>query len=120
MNAPTRWERSCVKRLRRGRWPLFTFTLRVRGSAAAPIRECGDAGRLYTGRVQVYNVTSRVVGCRFARRFARSQILYGGPACREDRWCTYRGWTCRHVAYRDESDIRCTKSGGRVVRWQYG
>jgi hypothetical protein len=41
MNAPTRWERACVKRLRAGRWPLFTFTLRARGSAAAPIRECG-------------------------------------------------------------------------------
>jgi hypothetical protein len=87
---------------------------------AAPIRECGDAGTLYGGQVRVYNVTSRVVGCRFARRFARAQIRHGGPACREDRWCSYRGWRCRHVAYRTESDIRCTKSGGRVVRWQYG
>jgi hypothetical protein len=92
----------------------------VAPAEAAPIRECGNAGTLYSGQVRVYNVTSRVVGCRFARRFARAQIRQGGPACREDRWCTYRGWRCRHVAYRAESDVRCTKSGGRVVRWQYG
>jgi hypothetical protein len=101
----------------------FTFWLRRVVSAAAPIRECGNAGTLYNGQVRIYNVTSRVVRCRFARRFARSQVRYGGPACREDRWCTYRGWRCRHIAYRTESDVRCTRFTAHavlVVRWQYG
>jgi hypothetical protein len=92
MNAPTRWERACVKRLRAGRWPLFTFTLRVRGSAAAPIRECGDI------RTDIYNVTSRVVSCRTARRLARRLVVI--PACTEDQLCRYRGWRCRNVPFR--------------------
>jgi hypothetical protein len=85
----------------------------------APIRECGDAGSAHGGNVLLYNVTSRNVACWKARRFARRQYLSGGPACREDRWCTYRGWLCRHVAYRYEADVRCT-NGDRVIRWQYG
>jgi hypothetical protein len=86
---------------------------------AAPIRECGDAGTLYNGQVSVYNVTSRNVPCPRARRFARRQVRYGGPACREDRFCTYRGWRCTHYSHRGESDVRCTRSSGRVVHWQY-
>jgi hypothetical protein len=114
--------RACSYPGRRNARRSFTFWLRrvAQAQAAAPIRECGDAGTLYNGRVRVYNVTTRVVRCRFARRFARRQIVYGGPACREDRWCTYRGWRCRHIASRSKSDVRCTKSGGGVVRWQYG
>jgi hypothetical protein len=117
-----RWRGRRMCAVGQGDAPRFTFRLRraARSRAAASIRECGGAGTLYNGQVRVYNVTSRVVSCRFARRFARRQILYGGPACREDRWCTYQGWRCRHIAYRAESDIRCSKSGGRVVRWQYG
>jgi hypothetical protein len=87
---------------------------------AAPIRECGDAGTFFNGAVSIYNVTSRVVPCPRARRFARRYYRYGGPACREDRYCTYRGWRCRNVAYREETDSRCTNSGGRVVRFQVG
>jgi hypothetical protein len=100
----------------------FTFWLRRVGQvqAAAPIRECGRAGTLYGGAVSVYNVTTRKVACQRARRFARRQILYGGPACREDRHCTYRGWRCTHFSYSSESDVRCTKPDGRVIRWQYG
>jgi hypothetical protein len=101
----------------------FTFWLRRTARSAQRIRECGNAGTLYRGQVRIYNVTSRVVRCRFARRFARSQVRNGGPACREDRWCTFRGWRCRHVAYRTESDIRCTRFTAHavlVVRWQYG
>ncbi len=113
--------RACSYPGKQGARRAFTFWLRrvSPAQAAAPIRECGRAGTLYNGQVSVYNVTSRNVPCPRARRFARRQILYGGPACREDRWCTYRGWRCRHVAYRAEVDIRCTKGGGRVVRWQY-
>jgi hypothetical protein len=93
-------------------------------ASAAPIRECGNAGTVYDGNVRIVNVTSRVVRCRFARRFARAQMLHAGPACREDRWCRFRGWRCRHIAYRETSDIRCTTVTGHerrvrpVVRWQ--
>jgi hypothetical protein len=87
----------------------------------APIRECGNAGRLYGGAIGIYNVTSRVVPCRPARRFARHYVRYGGPACAEDRYCTYRGWSCTNVGYRVggdyEVDSRCVK-GARVVRFQ--
>jgi hypothetical protein len=87
---------------------------------AAPIRECGDAGSFFGGAVRIYNVTSRVVLCPRARRFARRYFRHGGPACREDRYCTYRGWRCRNVASREETDSRCTNTGGRVVRFQVG
>jgi hypothetical protein len=98
----------------------FTFWLRRVGQAqaAAPIRECGRAGTLYEGAISVYNVTTRKVACPRARRFARRQILYGGPACREDRYCTYQGWRCTHFSYPRESDVRCTTPDGRVIRWQ--
>jgi len=87
---------------------------------AAPIRECGDAGSFFGGAVRIYNVTSRVLLCPRARRFARRYFRHGGPACREDRYCTYRGWRCRNVASREETDSRCTNTGGRVQRFQLG
>jgi hypothetical protein len=96
----------------------FTFWLRrvSRARAAAPIPECGDISR------HIYNVTSRVVRCRFARRFVRRVNVI--PACTEDQICHYRGWRCRQRGYRIpggyETDSRCTKSGGRVVRYQFG
>jgi hypothetical protein len=88
--------------------------LSVPRAEAAPIRECGNAGTLHDGQVRVYNVTSRNVVCPRARRFARNQMRYGGPACAEDRYCTYRGWRCTHFP----GDIRCTNSA-RVIHWHY-
>jgi hypothetical protein len=97
----------------------FTFWLRrVARSAQAPIRECGNAGTLYNGRVRLYNVTTRVVPCPRARRWVRRHMRTRSSACAEDRWCWYRGWRCRHIAYRAEGDVRCTR-GRRVIRWQY-
>jgi hypothetical protein len=95
----------------------FTFWLRRSGAAAtAPIRECGDVNR------SIYNVTSRVVSCRTARRLVRRLVIL--PGCTEDRYCHYRGWRCTQYGYRIprgyETDSRCTKPGGRVVRYQYG
>jgi hypothetical protein len=81
---------------------------------AAPIRECGNAGIVYDGHVRIFNVTSRNVACWKARRFARRQMLNAGPACREDRYCTSRGWRCTHFP----GDIRCVGTG-RVIRWHY-
>jgi hypothetical protein len=54
----------------------FTFWLgrASRARAAARIRECGDVNR------HIYNVTTRVVPCRFARRFAAPR--HHGPGLR--------------------------------------
>jgi hypothetical protein len=76
-------------------------------ATTAPVRECGDLpSRL------AYNITSRVVSCREARRVARAWTGTG-------RVTRVRGFTCR---YRDTGyeagDIRCTRSGDGVVRWQ--
>ncbi len=82
-------------------------------ASAAPIRECGS----YRDGAGIVSVTSRGVSCRTARRVAR----YSGPDRYVRRW-SWRGYSCRLLAseYR-YSDSRCTKSGGRVVRWQtYG
>jgi hypothetical protein len=89
------------------------------GSAvAAPIRECGnyDPGRGWTyrsvsGATPVYNLTTRNVSCRTARRFARR---YRGT----DTY--FPKWTCREVRYYESWQVRCTASGGRVIRWHGG
>lgn len=94
----------------------------VASSSASAIRECGNYGFTADGRgpmwtyravegAGTYNVTSRVVHCRTARRVA----LHAYPHH------AYRGWSCRYVSRAEEyADIRCTKPGGRVVRFQAG
>jgi hypothetical protein len=86
------------------------------------IHECGNYGFTADGDgpkwtyrqlegAGTYNVTSRVVRCRTARRVA----LHAYPGKR------YRGWRCRYVSHAEEfADVRCTKRGGRVVRYQAG
>jgi hypothetical protein len=133
VDTPTEGSRSPVRSRNRGprkeplKGKLAVLAVLVAGwggvtseAEAAPIRECGDAGSFFGGAVRIYNVTSRVVLCPRARRFARRYFRHGGPACREDRYCTYRGWRCRNVASREETDSRCTNTGGRVVRFQVG
>ena len=96
------------------------------GASAAPIRECGDWGDTGSGRLGwtfgkirgagIFNLTSRRVSCRTARRVAR----FSYPDRNVRRW-SWRGYSCRILASAHEySDQRCTKSGGRVVRWQSG
>ena len=103
---------------------MSLLILAVSGAAraAAPIHECGNWGWTADGDgpkwtyrpiqgAGTWNVTSRVVGCRTARRVA----LHAYPHHR------YRGWHCRYVSRGEEfADVRCTKSGGRVVRYQAG
>jgi hypothetical protein len=80
-------------------------------TAAAAIHECGDIARSGAGN---YNVTSRVVSCRYARQFVRS-----APG-RCYRRCRYHGFRCRVVRSAYEFvDIRCVR-GRAVVRWQSG
>jgi hypothetical protein len=91
---------------------------------AAPIRECGnfpDANGRWTydsiRGAGIYNVTTRRVRCARARDIVR-HIRFGRRAPFRPH---YPGWFCRYVHRAYESvDIRCTASGGRVVRWQAG
>ena len=43
------------------------------------------------------------MACPKARHFARNFVYYGGQetdfTCSEDRYCTFRGWDCRNVAF---------------------
>ena len=76
--------------------------------ASGAIKECGDLPSQ-----AAYNITSRSVRCKEARRVVRG---WGGRGN-----VTVRGLACR---YRDTGyeagDIRCTGSRGGVVRWQTG
>ena len=84
------------------------------------IQECGDYGAWGVGVGKVgwtyegvdgagiFNVTTRRVRCRVARRFVMN---YNGPG---------REWTCTEKNAWESSDTRCTASGGRVIRWQSG
>jgi hypothetical protein len=81
---------------------------------AAPIRECGDA-MAYS----VHNITARVASCATARRAARAiagNVLWycGNVSC---SWGSYY-CTQRYMPNRNETDYRCTASGGRVIRFQ--
>jgi hypothetical protein len=70
------------------------------------------------------STTSRPGWCPAASLGDSPRRVITDPACAEDRYCRYRGWRCRDVGYRIprgyEVDSRCTRSGGRVVRFQYG
>ena len=92
----------------------------------ASIRECGNYGwpSDYTGSHPIftyrqidgagtYNITSRVLTCAEARRVVR-----GADRVRRFR-ARVRGLRCRLVDQGWEyTDVRCTGTRGRVVRWQ--
>jgi len=87
-------------------------------ATAAPINECG---KLRTSGYSVFNITSRVASCSTARRIARAYYRgrwtnlprrAGRPFRRGSYTCRYRLWGYEGV------DMRCTASGGRVVRFQ--
>lgn len=79
----------------------------------AATRECGAlAQRL------AFNITSRNVSCREARRVVRrwsnTTAQRGGNGRVRSLYCRYRD-----TGY-EAGDIRCTGSRSRVVRWQTG
>lgn len=91
-------------------------------ASASRIIECGNYGWIPSkhrtgwtlGRIEgggTFNVTTRRVSCRKARRFVRR---YRGT----DSY--YPTWNCREVNRYESSDVRCTASGGRVIHWQAG
>ncbi len=81
-----------------------------RGSGG--IVECGDLPS-----VAVWNLTTRRVSCSEARRVARRWVA----TWQEDGSTPVRGFNCRHrlIGY-ENTDVRCTRRGGRVVRFQGG
>lgn len=85
--------------------------LPVGTAGAAPIRECGQL----THRL-AFNITTRKVSCREARRvvrrWSRTVAQSGGDGRVRGLYCRYRD-----TGY-EAGDIRCTGSRGRVVRWQ--
>ena len=101
-------------------------------AAAAPVRECGNHGKKKNGeygwtygRVSgpdiTLNVKARRVRCRTARLVAlRAFGFYPGAG---PRW-SYGSWRCRvisavwRVPNTRDSENRCVKRGGRVVRWR--
>lgn len=90
-------------------------------ASAGAVRECGSWGDHGDSQLRwgmspvrgfgIYNVTTRNVGCSTARRFARR---YKGT----DSY--YPTWKCRETNEYESSEVRCTRSGGRVIRWQTG
>jgi hypothetical protein len=101
-------------------------------ASAAPIRNCGNYGipegssgtkPVFTHEdivgAGVYNIRTRVTRCRTARRMVRR--FWNGdwgpcdPTCRRGRF------RCVNRQTGDEVYVmRCTASGGRVVRFVYG
>lgn len=89
----------------------LTLALALPASAsAAPYRECGD---IANDGAYLVNVTTRVVSCSTARRALR--LMWYGKSS------GLRGYHCRNRQIGIESsDVRCTASGGRVIRYQTG
>ena len=86
------------------------------GETQPPVRECGN---LQASGPGVYNVTSRVIRCRTARRLARDLDSNFGDHCSNSGRCRYRAWECLFRASAERwIDIRCTRSRGRVFRYQ--
>lgn len=84
----------------------------VTATMATPIRECGDlSSRL------AFNITTRKAACWKAREVIRrwdTAATEGGDGQVGAYYCRYKD-----TGY-ESGDIRCTASGGRVVRWQTG
>jgi hypothetical protein len=79
-------------------------------ASAAPLRRCGDAPANYP-RSGVYNVTARVTRCYVARGIAVRWYFRNehSPV----------GYRCRVQRAPGLGVVRCTHSGGRVVRFEY-
>jgi hypothetical protein len=95
-----------------GDYRKMTHSIIASKAGSAPrssrILECGD---LTDAGIGIYNLTTRRVSCAGARRVARRY---------DSNPSTPRGYRCKTTRVRQyELDIRCTRSGGRVVRFQY-
>ena len=101
-------------------------------ASAAPLKGCGNYGypEGHTGDrpvftyedifgAGVYGIHTRVVRCRTARRMVRR--FWNGDWGRCDPTCRRGRFRCRNTQTGDEVYVmRCTASGGRVVRFEYG
>ena len=96
---------------------LLVTTLVVAPPAQASYRSCGDIARSGSG---VYKVEARRVSCRHARWIARrfQSIVFEGASGRRG---VIGGYRCRSRRIDVElRHARCTRSGGRVVRFEWG
>ena len=82
--------------------------------AAAPLKRCGSLGtdgRPYdrdVGGAGNFDIRARVTSCREARRVVRA---WKGRT-------TVRGFRCTYSYSGESTGVRCTKAGGRLVRWR--
>jgi len=101
-------------------------------ASAAPVRECGNYGHpeghsgdrpIFTSEdivgAGVYDIRTKVARCRTARRMVRA--FWNGRWGRCDPGCRRGRFRCRNRQIGDEVAVmRCTASGSRVVRFEYG
>jgi hypothetical protein len=101
----------------------------IPANADASVRDCGTWGSDDSGDIGWYDngevtgfsigpVIAKNVGCSTARRVARRSFNTNLNGKR--RW-RYGRWTCRYrqTGY-ESSTTRCSRGGGRVVRWASG
>lgn len=95
---------------------LAASAIAIPSASASTIRECGSwvgNGWTYgpTWGGGIFNLTTRKVGCPYARRFVMARI-HGLPT---------KGWKCRTTRTGYESgDVRCIALGDYVIHYQYG
>lgn len=111
---------------------LLAIAFAFPSSANASVRECGDVGKVQSGQKVVYNVTTRDVGCAFARRFARARervrfrtrcdgnahhVTPDGKHRPKSGRCRFRGYMCTTRPVPSDVDRRSVR-GKKVIRWQ--
>jgi hypothetical protein len=106
---------------------VLLLALTAGSASAAPIKECGgyDPGVGFVSGdpdgAGVYNITARVVACRTARSVVARYYNQFSDYCGNGPNCQIDDWTCRTRSLGIEyADTRCTRSRGRVVRFQHG
>ena len=101
-------------------------------ASAAPLKDCGNYGYtegdpggkpVFTQEdivgAGVYDIQTRAVRCRTARRMVRR--FWNGRWGRCEPTCRRGRFRCRDRQTGDEVAVmRCTAAGGRVVRFTYG
>jgi len=97
-------------------------TALVPATADAAVRDCGGFNGLewITESLEgagISNVKAKNTSCTTARRVTlRAFMTYNGGR----RW-QYGKWNCKILLQEYEyTKARCTRSGGRVVRWETG
>jgi len=128
---------------------LLSLTLLAPPGAAAATKDCGNYGTVVgqapdaDGTVEarftmreidgagLSDITAQVSSCKIARRLVRIASLRrennpclvyrNGSVIAEKSSCRVIGFVCRKRSTGTERQVtRCTRAGGRVVRWEAG